>query len=84
MQQTWRVEDGSKGLNDVVQEAVRQGPQVITSCGEEVAVVLSMEEYKRLTEQKTSLVEFFRNSPMTGAELDLTRDQSLPRDDFNP
>ncbi|MBW4672204.1 MAG: hypothetical protein KME60_33495 [Cyanomargarita calcarea GSE-NOS-MK-12-04C] len=37
-------------------------------------------------EEPTTLVEFFRQSPLVGIaeELDFSRDRSLPRDDFNP
>ncbi len=37
-------------------------------------------------EQTTTLVEFFRQSPLVGIaeELDFSRDRSLPRNDFNP
>jgi len=36
-------------------------------------------------EQTTSLVEFFRQSPLVGIaeELDFSRDRSFPRDNFN-
>ena len=37
-------------------------------------------EYNRLLKSQTSLLEFFRQSPLVGIELELERDQSLPRD----
>ena len=43
-------------------------------------VVISNKEYKRLRSNESSLVDFFRSSPMVGVELDLERDKTLPRD----
>ncbi|MBC5797566.1 MULTISPECIES: hypothetical protein [Sphaerospermopsis] len=41
---------------------------------------------KALTEQPSKLSEFFRQSPLTevAEELDLSRNKSLPRDNFIP
>lgn len=51
-------------------------PQIITVHGEETAVLLSMEEYRKLSPKKQSIVEFFQNSPWADVELDLERDRS--------
>jgi predicted nucleic acid-binding protein len=40
------------------------------------AVVLSIEEYRKLNPKKQSIVEFFQNSPWADVELDLERDKS--------
>lgn len=76
----WRLKEAKKHLNEVINQALSEGPQSITRHGKEVAVVLSKAEYNRLKKSKTGLVEFFRQSPLVGIELDLERDQSLPRD----
>ena len=44
---TWRVED-AKTLNDVIERAHTEGPQMITRHGVERAVVLSTEDYHAL------------------------------------
>ncbi len=46
----------------------------------------SLTTHNTYPEQTTTLVEFFRQSPLVGIaeELDFSRDRSLPRDDFNP
>jgi hypothetical protein len=48
--------------------------------GRAAAVVLSSADYERLCAPKPSLVEFLRNSPWTGVELDIERDRSLARE----
>jgi antitoxin Phd len=57
-----------------------EGPQTVTRRGEAVVMVLSKEDYQKLEKSKTSLLEFFRQSPLVGAKLDLSRGQSLPRE----
>jgi prevent-host-death family protein len=59
-------------LSELVKSAARE-PQIITVRGEEKAVFLSMEEYKKLAKakQKPGIVEFFQNSPWSGVELDI-------------
>ena len=60
-------------------QARHNGPQTITLRGKPAAVVISVEEFRVLTEPKTSLSSFFRLSPLNGVELELERSQDLPR-----
>ena len=78
----WQLQEAKNKLSQVIDEAATAGPQVITRHGREVAIVLSMAEYHRLTTRPESLVDFFRNSPLVGVALDLTRDKSPIRDVF--
>jgi antitoxin Phd len=76
----WQLQEAKNRFSEVVNRALSDGPQTVTRHGEEVVVVLSKAEYNRLKKSKTSLVAFFRQSPLVGVELELERDQSLPRD----
>lgn len=76
----WPLKDQSDELRKVVDEARRSGPQVITAEGQETAVVLSIEEYRKLAAPRDTLVEFFLRSPLRGSDLNLERDQSFGRD----
>lgn len=80
--QTWQLQEAKNKLSQVVENALSEGPQVISRRGEEVAVVLSLDEYRRLTAMRGSLIDFFRESPLVGVELDLQRDVTLVRDGF--
>ena len=42
---TWKLQDAKNRFSEVVNEAVRSGPQIVTRRGKETAVVLSMESY---------------------------------------
>ena len=79
MQQAWQLQDAKNKLSQVVNEAIQDGPQVITRHGVEVAIVLSMAEYRKLTAARKQLSQFFRESPLFGIDLDLSRDTSDAR-----
>lgn len=73
MMERWQLQDAKNRFSEVVEKAVQGGPQIVTRRGVETAVVISMEEYKRLTRPRTDLVEFFRRFPLAGIALDLER-----------
>jgi prevent-host-death family protein len=73
----WQLQEAKAMLSEVVKSAARE-PQIITVRGEEKAVVLSIEEYRKLKPKKQSLVEFFQNSPWNGLELDIPERQIEP------
>lgn len=75
----WQLQEAKNRFSEVVNKALAEGPQIVTRHGEEIAVIISKEDYTRLLMSQTSLLEFFRQSPLVGIELDLARDQSLPR-----
>lgn len=77
MPRSWQIQEAKNKLSEVVEEAIENGPQILTRRGEEVAVVMSLSEYRKLKKKQTSLSEFFRQSPL--AEIDLERDQSPVR-----
>lgn len=76
----WPLQAQRDRLNQVVDEARRSGPQVITADGEDTAVVLSIEEYRRLQPPPDNLVDFLMKSPLRGSGIRIARDQNLERD----
>ena len=78
--QTWQLQEAKNRLSEVVDKALRQGPQMITRRGVETAVVLSLEEYRRLRKPDTDLVDFFQSSPLVGVDLDLERSRDTGRE----
>ena len=73
----WQFQTAKNKLSEVVDQALKSGPQEITRHGKKTAVLLSMEDYRRLKGRKGSLVDFFRNSPL--GEISLERSKELPR-----
>jgi prevent-host-death family protein len=77
---TWQLQDAKNKFSEVVERALRDGPQLITRRGEKTAIVMSYEEYVQMKTSQTKLSEFFRASPLTKVNLNLKRDKSLPRE----
>lgn len=75
----WQLQEAKQRFSELVNKALDEGPQVVTRRGEEVAVIVSKEEYQKLLKSQSSLLEFFRQSPLVGSELNLERDRSFPR-----
>ncbi|MBM4320687.1 MAG: type II toxin-antitoxin system Phd/YefM family antitoxin [Deltaproteobacteria bacterium] len=80
MGKVWQLQEAKNRLSEVVAEARTSGPQLITRRGAEAAVVLSIEEYRRLVQPKQGLAEFLRSSPLAQVELELDRSQELSRE----
>jgi prevent-host-death family protein len=77
---TWQLQEAKNRLSELVDAAACRGPQIITRRGVPAAVVLSMEEYRKVIRPQQNLVQFFRESPLAEVELDLSRSQDLPRE----
>ena len=62
----WQLQDAKARFSEVVKLAGSDGPQIVTCRGIETAVVLSMEDYRRLEANRPSLVDYL----MAGPKLD--------------
>jgi prevent-host-death family protein len=76
----WTLADAKSHLSEVVESALRKGPQVITRHGRKVVVVVAAEEWERKTQRQGTLADFFAASPLRDSGLDLERSQDGPRD----
>jgi len=76
----WQLQEAKNRLSQVVDSALHDGPQTITLRGKPAAVVVSFDEYRRLTLPRTGLAQFFRQSPLHDIELDLSRSADLSRE----
>ena len=82
MSQTWQLQTAKNKLSQVVNQALQSGPQIITRRGVKTAVVISFEDYRRLVASRKKLSTFFRESPLAEVPLDLDRDKSPLREEF--
>jgi prevent-host-death family protein len=76
----WQLQEAKNRLSQVVDSALHNGPQTITLRGKPAAVVVSFDEYRKLTQPRTGLTQFFRQSPLHDVELDLSRSADLTRE----
>jgi prevent-host-death family protein len=81
--ESWQLQSAKARFSEVFRRARSEGPQRITRQGKEAVVMVAEEQYERLvgkSRQPKNLVDFFRQSPLVGVELDLRRDRSPGRD----
>ncbi|MDF1761187.1 MAG: type II toxin-antitoxin system Phd/YefM family antitoxin [Coxiellaceae bacterium] len=78
--QQWQLQEAKAKLSDLINKALTQGPQNITVRGESKAVVISIDEYEKLTKNKKTFLQLMRQSPLVGIDLDVARDKSITRD----
>ena len=83
MIRSWQLQEAKNKLSRVVDNAVNDGPQIITKRGVEVAIVMSYADYQKMIGSRGKLSTFFRESPLVDVELDLARDTSYAREGFD-
>jgi len=76
--EAWSVASAKSKLSELIERA-QQSPQVITRHGKPSAVVVSVEEWERKAQRKTSLLEFLQSSPLSDKELNLERIRDTPK-----
>lgn len=59
----WQLHDARQRFSALVRQTLDEGPQVVTRRGEEVVVVLSAAEYRRLTRTVPDFAQFLLNGP---------------------
>jgi len=80
---TWGLAEAKAKFSEVVERAERVEPQEITRNGKAVAMIVSREEWLKLNRPRVhnhrSMAEFFRDSPLVGSGLDLSRSRTKAR-----
>jgi len=79
----WQVQTAKARFSELFRRARTEGPQIITRQGTEAVVMISHEHYDQLVGKPhphRSLVQFFRESPLVGVNLDLEREKDEGRD----
>jgi len=80
---SWQVQTAKARFSEVFRRTRTEGPQRITRQGKEGVVMVAEEQYDRLvgkSHQPRNLVQFFRQSPLVGVELDLERARDTGRE----
>lgn len=74
-QHRWQLQTAKARFSELFRKARSEGPQYVTRQGKEAVVVVGAEEFERLKRQnrKTTLVQFFAESPLVGSGIDLER-----------
>ena len=63
---SWQLQEAKQKFSELVRRALEEGPQVVTKHGEEVVVVVPVEEFRRMGrdgEKKIDFKEFLMSAP---------------------
>ena len=77
---SWQLQEAKNKLSHVIKEARQGKPQIITLHGEQVVVLLSVDEYKRLIKPVNKLSEALSRLELNDNELIFERNTSMVRD----
>ena len=79
----WQLQTAKARFSELFRLARSEGPQLITRQGKDGVVMLPVEQFDQLmnrSRKPKSLVQFFRESPLVGLELEFERDKDTGRD----
>jgi prevent-host-death family protein len=62
----WQIQEAKQRFSEVIRAVTREGPQVITRHGEDVAVIVDIAEYRRLTSSGRELTQVLLGGPRLG------------------
>lgn len=87
---SWQVQEAKQRFSEVLRAVEKEGPQTITKHGQEVAVVIDIAEYRRLTGRTKSFVDHLLSFPKLDPpadggpdvfdEIEAERKRDYPRD----
>jgi len=75
----WQLQDAKNRFSEVVEEAVRTGPQIITRRGQETAVVVSFRDWSKLARRGDRLIDVLRHAPKVPGGLSVERSADTGR-----
>jgi len=59
----WQIQEAKQRFSEMIRAVTTEGPQVITRHGEDVAVVVEIGEYRRLTRPAADLARILLGGP---------------------
>jgi prevent-host-death family protein len=71
---TWQLQDAKQQFSRVVDRARTEGPQLVTRNGKDVAVVLDIDEYRRLTSHGGDFKRFLESAPDVDLPIERSRE----------
>jgi prevent-host-death family protein len=61
--QHWQLQEAKQRFSEVIRAVEREGPQIITRHGEDVAVIIDIAEWHKLTTPAADLKELLLRAP---------------------
>lgn len=69
MHDHWQLQEAKQRFSELIRSVEADGPQFVTRHGEEVAVVVSITEYRHLRNAGEDFKEFLRSAPDVDLEI---------------
>jgi prevent-host-death family protein len=69
----WQVQEAKARFSEMVERALKEGPQTVTRHGKAVAVLVPAEEYRRLRTGGKSFKALLAAAPLTGVDIKRSR-----------
>jgi prevent-host-death family protein len=75
----WQLQEAKQRFSELIKSVEAEGPQIVTRHGHEVAVVITMAEYRHLRNDKEEedFKAFLQSAP--GVGLEISRPAEFPR-----
>lgn len=70
----WQIQEAKARFSELVDRALKEGPQTVTRHGKPVAVVVPADEYRRMRTGGKSLKELLAAAPLAGVEIRRSRE----------
>lgn len=75
----WQLQEAKQRFSELIRFVEQNGPQFVTRHGEEVAVVIDIAEYRRLTGIVVDFKDFLLAGPDIEVALEVARPKTLAR-----
>ena len=79
----WQLQQAKNRFSEVVERALKEGPQTVTKHGRDAVVIVAADEFQRTTtagrKPSQSLAEFLLHSPLRGSKLRTRRRRDTGR-----
>ena len=82
----WQIQEAKQRFSEMIRAVTSKGPQVITRHGEDIAIVIDVSEFHRLTRAAVNLTDVLLGGPKVDdtiidvfAEIDAERKGDLER-----
>ena len=70
----WQIQEAKARFSEMVERALREGPQTVTRHGKPVAVLVKADQYQRLRAGGKTFKELLASAPLEGLERRRSRD----------
>ena len=69
MRRRWQLQEAKQRFSELIRSVEADGPQVVTRHGEDVAVVISIAEYRHLCHEGENFKAFLQSAPDLDLEI---------------